>query len=136
MLEVFIIFLLLIGNGVFAMTEIALVSARKARLQQLADEGSKGAEKALALIENPERFLSNVQIGITLVGVLSGAFGGAAFADDLEPLVARIPWLEAYAGKIAFGLIVTVITYLSLVIGELVDPETPPSASLRFIRRM
>lgn len=127
MIEVLIILILLIGNGVFAMTEIALVSVRKARLKQLADEGSQGAKAALRLLENPERFLSSVQIGITLVGVLSGAFGGAALAGRIEPWIAGIPLLEAHAPKIALGVVVTIITYLSLVIGELV----PKGVALR-----
>lgn len=120
MIEILIILILLIGNGVFAMTEIALVSARRGRLKQLAEEGNRGAKKALQLLENPERFLSSVQIGITLVGVLSGAFGGAALASRLEPLFTPLPLLGAYAEEIAFGLIVTTITYFSLIIGELV----------------
>lgn len=120
MIEILFIVILLLFNGVFAMTEIALVSARKARLKQLADEGSGGARQALKLLENPERFLSSVQIGITLVGVLSGAFGGAALSGKLEPWIAAIPLLEPYAAKISFFAVVTVITYLSLVIGELV----------------
>lgn len=120
MIEILIILILLLGNGVFAMTEIALVSARRGRLKQLADEGNRGAKKALQLLENPERFLSSVQIGITLVGVLSGAFGGAALASRVEPLFAPLPFVGAYAEEIAFGLIVTIITYFSLIIGELV----------------
>lgn len=119
MIEAIIILILLVCNGVFAMTEIALVSVRKGRLKQLAEEGSGGAKQALKLLENPERFLSSVQIGITLVGVLSGAFGGAALAGKLEPWVAQVPALLPYAEKISFGIVVTVITYLSLVIGEL-----------------
>ncbi len=119
MFEVIAILVLLVFNGVFAMTEIALVSARKGRLKQLAEEGSTGARQALKLLENPERFLSSVQIGITLVGVLSGAFGGAALAGYLQPWIAGVPALEPYAAKIAFGIVVTAITYLSLVIGEL-----------------
>ena len=120
MIEILIILVLLIGNGVFAMTEIALVSARKGRLRQLADEGNSGARKALLLLETPERFLSSVQIGITLVGVVSGAFGGAALASRLAPVIAEIGWLAAYSEEIAFGIIVTAITYFSLIIGELV----------------
>jgi len=120
MIEILIILVLLIGNGVFAMTEIALVSARKGRLRQLAEEGSSGAKKALLLLETPERFLSSVQIGITLVGVVSGAFGGATLATRLAPVIAEIGWLAPHAHKIAFGIIVTAITYLSLIIGELV----------------
>jgi putative hemolysin len=119
MFELFIILILLVGNGIFAMTEIALVSARKGRLKQLAGEGSAGARQALELLENPERFLSTVQIGITLVGVLSGAYGGAALSGHLQPWIATVPPLEPFAGKIAFGIVVTGITYLSLVIGEL-----------------
>ena len=87
MLAISLIILLLIGNGVFAMTEIALVSARKGKLKQLADEGSSGAAVALKLLENPERFLSSVQIGITLVGVLSGAFGGVTLAEEVPMTV-------------------------------------------------
>jgi putative hemolysin len=120
MIEVLIILLLLVGNGVFAMTEIALVSARRGRLRQLADEGSSGARKALVLLENPERFLSSVQIGITLVGVLSGAFGGARLSPYVEPFFANLPVFAAYAEEISFGVVVTIITYLSLIIGELV----------------
>jgi putative hemolysin len=119
MYEIILILLLLVCNGVFAMTEIALVSVRKGRLKQLAAEGNKGAAQALKLLENPERFLSSVQIGITLVGVLSGAFGGAALSGYIEPWISHVPLLAPYAAKIAFGIVVTVITYLSLVIGEL-----------------
>lgn len=127
MIAFLIILLLLVGNGVFAMTEIALVSARRGRLKQMADGGSAGAAKALKLLENPERFLSSVQIGITLVGVLSGAFGGVAIAGELTPWVARIPVLAEYASQISFALVVTVVTYLSLIIGELV----PKNIALR-----
>ncbi|QTN30824.1 HlyC/CorC family transporter [Akkermansiaceae bacterium] len=119
MIEVILILVLLVFNGVFAMTEIALVSARKARLRQLADEGSVGARQALVLLGNPERFLSSVQIGITLVGVLSGAFGGAALSGHIQPWIAAIPWLEPHSAPIAFALVVVAITYLSLVVGEL-----------------
>lgn len=120
MLAISLIILLLIGNGVFAMTEIALVSARKGKLKQLADQGSSGAVVALKLLENPERFLSSVQIGITLVGVLSGAFGGATLAGDLQPWIAHTPFLTEYAPEVSLGIVVTMITYLSLVVGELV----------------
>jgi putative hemolysin len=120
MQEILVILILLVCNGVFAMTEIALVSARKGRLRQLAEEGSSGAQQALKLLENPERFLSSVQIGITLVGVFSGAFGGATLSAHIKPWVAEVPLLAPYASSIAFGIVVTAITYLSLVIGELV----------------
>jgi putative hemolysin len=120
MLELSLILLLLVFNGVFAMAEIALVSSRKARLQERADAGNSGAKLALKLMVNPGRFLSTVQIGITLVGVLAGAFGGASLAGYIEPLIVQIPALAAYADRIAFGIVVAGITYLSLIIGELV----------------
>ncbi len=127
MLELVIILALLVLNGVFAMAEIAVVSSRKARLQERAEKGQRGAARALELASNPERFLSTVQIGITLVGVLAGAYGGASLSGHLAPWIAQVPVLAPYAGQIAFGLVVAIITYLSLVIGELV----PKSIALR-----
>lgn len=118
--EVLLIFLLLLVNGVFAMSEIAVVSSRKARLQQRAETGDPGARRALELAENPNRFLSTVQVGITLVGILAGAFGGATIASQVAVYVRRIPSLAPYSEGISLGLVVLVITYLSLVIGELV----------------
>lgn len=120
LLEIAIIFLLLLANGVFAMAEIAIVSSRKPRLKKLADEGSRRAAAALALAQDPERFLSTVQIGITLVGILAGAFGGATLSDELAAVVARVPLLEPYATAIAIFVVVGAITYGSLIIGELV----------------
>ena len=119
-LEITIIFLLLIANGVFAMAEIAVVSSKKARLRRLADQGNGKARIALELAESPNRFLSTVQIGITLVGIFAGAFGGATLAAKLAGPIAQISLLEPYADKIAFGIVVAVITYFSLVMGELV----------------
>jgi putative hemolysin len=119
-LEITLVFLLILANGVFSMTEIALVSARKARLQQRADSGDKGAEAALALVEAPNRFLSTVQIGITLVGVLTGAVGGATLTQDMAALLNRIPILALHSQGIALVLVVLLITYFSLVIGELI----------------
>ncbi len=127
MTELIIIFLLLLLNGVFAMAEIAIVSARKARMQQRAEEGSPGAVLALRLAQNPERFLSTVQIGITLVGVLAGAFGGASLAGYVVPWLQQIPGLAGKEEELAFALVVAFITYLSLIIGELV----PKSLALR-----
>jgi putative hemolysin len=118
--EIAIIFLLLIANGVFAMAEIAVVSSKKARLRRLADQGNGKARIALELAESPNRFLSTVQIGITLVGIFAGAFGGATLAAKLTGPIAQIEFLAPYADKIAFGLVVAVITYFSLVMGELV----------------
>lgn len=117
---IIIILVLTVLNGYFAMSEIALVSARKARLQQRADDGDKGAKTALELMKTPNRFLSTIQVGISLVGVLSGAFGGALLSKPLADLLAKIAWLEPYAAPIALIIVVAFITYLSLVIGELI----------------
>jgi putative hemolysin len=113
------------------MSEIAVVAARKVRLQQRADDGDERARAALALANHPAQFLSTVQVGITLVGILAGAYGGATIADPLAERVATIPELAPYAEGIALGLVVTVIAFLSLVLGELVpknvaltNPET------------
>ncbi|HEX8832520.1 MAG TPA: hemolysin family protein [Longimicrobium sp.] len=119
-LEVALILVLIVLNGVFAMSEIAVVSSRRTRLRERADAGDAGARRALALAEEPTRFLSTVQIGITLIGTLAGAFGGATLADELKPVIARAPLLAPYAESLALAAVVLVITYLSLVIGELV----------------
>jgi putative hemolysin len=118
--EIAIILLLLLANGLFAMSEIAIVSARKARLRQLADEGDAMALEALRLAESPNRFLATTQIGITLVGILVGAFGGATIAESIALRIAAVPSLAPYAASIGLGAVVLVLTFLSLVIGELV----------------
>lgn len=120
--EVVVVLLLLVANGVFAMSEIAVVSARKARLQQRAEDGDAGARRALHLAESPDRFLATVQVGITMVGVLAGAFGGARIAAPLALWLAGWGWppLVRYADAVALALVVLGITYLSLVVGELV----------------
>lgn len=118
-IEIVIIVLLIAVNGVFAMSEIALVSARKARLQQWAESGNRKARLALDLSNAPQEFLSTVQVGITLVGVLAGAFGGATIAHHLATAVAAMPLLAPYAETIALVLVVIAITYLSLILGEL-----------------
>ncbi|MBQ7823373.1 MAG: HlyC/CorC family transporter [Bacteroidaceae bacterium] len=122
-MEIFIILVLLLLNGVFAMYEIALVSSSEARLETLASSGSRRAREVLKQKEEPEKILSAIQVGITLIGIVSGAFGGVALADDLVPLFASVPVLESYAGKLAMVTVVGCITYLSLIIGELV-PKT------------
>ncbi len=138
MVEILIILLLLLVNGVFAMSEIAVVSARKARLQQAAGDGDPGAGAALALAGDPTRFLSTAQIGITLVGIVSGAFGGATLSQPLAARLERVPYIGPYSETVSFVLVVAVIGYLSLVIGELVpkriglrDPERIASAVAR-----
>ncbi|MDE6879061.1 MAG: DUF21 domain-containing protein, partial [Odoribacter sp.] len=119
-MEILIILALLLVNGVFAMYEIALVSSNKARLETMVRNGSKKAGRVLELLEEPEKILSTIQVGITLIGIVSGAYGGTTLADDVQPLFEKIPALEVYAGKLAMIVVVGGITYLSLIIGELV----------------
>jgi putative hemolysin len=129
--EALIILLLIVLNGFFAMAELAVVSSRKTRLRQMADAGQRGAATALRLAENPGRFLSTVQIGITLIGIFAGAFGGATLAEELDVwLATTFPNLAPHSAQLALGVVVASITYLSLIVGELVpkhlalrDPE-------------
>lgn len=118
--ELIIILLLLALNGVFAMSELAIVTARKVRLEQRADEGDMGAKAALRLAKNPTQFLSTVQVYITLIGVVVGAFGGATVAKQLAIAFNSVPALVPYGDALGLGTVVTLITYLSLVVGELV----------------
>ncbi len=115
-----ILLVLLIVNGLFAMAELAVFSARRTRLSQLADSGSKGARAALRLLSEPTRFLSTVQIGITLIGVLAGVYSGAQFAGPLGAWLSGFELLAAQAETLAFVIVVVGVTYLSLVVGELV----------------
>lgn len=141
-IEILIILVLLVANGVFAMTEIAVVSSRKARLKKMADEGSARAEEALALVEEPTRFLSTVQIGITLIGTLAGAVGGTRLADKLAVwLTENLPATGGYAEWVSILLVVGAITYFSLIIGELVpkrigmnNPERKAMAMVGLMR--
>jgi putative hemolysin len=120
MIEILIIIALAVANGIFAATEIAMISARRGRLQQRADEGDPRATAAINLQEDPNRFLSSVQVGITLIGTLSGVFAGATFADTLAPQLATLPYIGPYADGLAQFLVVVIVTYLSLILGELV----------------
>lgn len=119
-IELIIVILLILANGVFAMSETAYVSARKVRLQQWANEGDAKAAAALELVNSPNRLLSTVQLGITLIGILAGAFGGATIAEAVAIYIRAVPLLAPYSDAIALALVVIIITYLSLVIGELV----------------
>ncbi|MBY3465772.1 HlyC/CorC family transporter [Rhizobium laguerreae] len=123
LLEISIVVLLTIVNGVLAMSELAVVSARPARLKVLADQGSAGARQALRLADHPGRFLSTVQIGITLVGVLSGAFSGATLGARLSAWLLARGLPEAWADGLGVGSVVVAITYLSLIVGELVPKQ-------------
>lgn len=139
-IEIVIILLLLIANGIFAMAEIAVVSSKKAKLRRLAEQGDARARIALELAESPNRFLSTVQIGITLVGIFAGAFGGATLASELARPISQFPPLAPYADKIALGLVVASITYCSLVLGELVPKRfglsNPEGIAMRVARPM
>jgi putative hemolysin len=119
-------------NGVLAGAEIAVVALRRTRIRELVESGSGSARAVEALREQPERFLATVQIGITVVGATAGAFGGATFAEDLEPFVARVPWLAPHAREISIGLVVSLVSYLSLVLGELVPKSLALKASERY----
>jgi putative hemolysin len=121
--EILFILLLIVANGLLAMSEIAIVSARTIRLQQRLPPAAKGAEAALELAADPGRFLSTVQIGITLVGIFTGAFGGATLAGPLSGFLSQFDSLARYSTPLAIAIVVMAITYLSLVIGELVPKQ-------------
>ncbi len=118
-LELAIICVLILANGLFAMAEMAIVSARKSRLRRWARDGVKGAQTALDLAASPNRFLSTVQFGITLIGILAGAFGGATIATTVSSWVEQSPKLAPHADKIGFGIVVVFITLASLIFGEI-----------------
>ena len=120
LLEITVIVFLLVINGIFAMSELAVIAAKKIRLEHRAERGDPGAHAALLLARDPTQFLSTVQVGITLVGVLAGAFGGATLAEKLASELTAVAWLAPYADRVAFAIVVAFITYLSLIIGELV----------------
>ncbi|MBD9646985.1 HlyC/CorC family transporter [Ensifer sp. ENS09] len=123
MSEFFVIFVLLLINAFFALSEMAIVSASKPMLRQMAKQGNARAEVALRLAEDPGKFLSTVQVGITLVGTLAGAYGGATIAAKFAPLLDEIAWINPYGNTVALVLVVTLITFLSVVIGELIPKQ-------------
>lgn len=120
MVEILIILALILLNGVFSMAEIALVSSRKARLEGQAAKGDKRAKEALALADKPDTFLSTVQIGITLIGILTGIYSGESIKSDLVEFLNRYDWIRPYSSVGATTIIVIVITYFTLILGELV----------------
>lgn len=127
-MEIAIIGALTLLNGFFALAEIALVSVKKGRIEALAAGGHARARLVLRLLEKPENFLSSVQVGITLIGIVSGAYGGAALTDNLERFLLGLGFPPAYAHGSALGLVITLITYFSIVVGELV----PKSIAMRY----
>lgn len=122
-MEIFILAVLILLNGLFSLSEIALVSSKRSRLEQYMAEGRKGAKTALRLLENSGNFLSAIQVGITLIGIVTGYYGGISLADDVTPLFEQIGFLNGYADEAALILTILLITYFSIVIGELV-PKT------------
>jgi putative hemolysin len=134
--EIAVLIALFALNGFFAMAELAVVSSRRIRLQQMADEGHPGAAQALALADNPGQLLSAVQVGITLIGILSGAFGGATLGQRLGPVLDEIPYVDPYGNQLAVVLVVVAITALSVVIGELVPKQIALSAPEIIAARM
>lgn len=139
-MEIAILLLLILLNGLFSMSEIALVSAKTAKLEKKASEGKGNAKIALRLREKSAHFLSAIQVGITLIGIVTGVYSGAHIADDISPLLARIPAFAPFADEIAMVGIVLIITYVSIVFGELVpktiglsDPEEVACAVAPFV---
>ena len=122
-MEVFILIFLILLNALFVMSEIALVSARKGRLESQANKGDAKAKAALDLIENPEKFLSTAQIGITLISILTGVYSGEKFGNDLKPFVERFEILRPYADTIATSIVVIIVTFLSIIFGELIPKK-------------
>lgn len=118
--EILVILLLIIINGILAMSEAALLASRKAKLQQAANEGDKTAKATLDLLKSPNIFLSTIQIGITLIGVLAGAVGGASIAESLGASMKNLPYIGEYSDSIALGFVVVAITVLTIWLGELV----------------
>src|SRR5690606_34837169 len=118
--ESLIILALILLNGLFSASEIAIVSSRKARLQVLIDRKNAAAKRALRLKESPNQFLSTVQIGITLIGILTGIFGGATLSQRLDVYLSEISWMDGYSSQASILIVVIVITFLTLVLGELV----------------
>jgi len=138
MVEISVVLFLILLNGFFAMSELAVVNSRHGRLEQLAAQGRTGARAALALAEDPKRFLARVQIGMTFTAIVAGTFSGATLAKRLEDVLLSYPMVAPYAKTLAIGIVVVVVTYLTLVIGELVpkhvalkDPEAIASRVAR-----
>lgn len=119
-MEIVIILFLILLNGIFSMSEIALISARKNRLETAAKKGNASAKAALDLANSPNKFLSTVQIGITLIGILTGIFSGDKITTDVQNVVAGFELLKPYANSVAVGIVVVILTFFSLVLGELV----------------
>jgi putative hemolysin len=119
MLDIFILLLLIIINGLFVMAELALVSSRKVRLESMSDKGNANAKVALNLSQHPDVFLPTAQIGITLISILTGVYSGERFSKDLEPIIKKVALLEPYSATISTAIIVIIVTFVSIILGEL-----------------
>ena len=135
-MEVLIIFVLILLNGLFAMSEIAMVSSRKLKLENQAKKGDRKARGALSLIRNPDRFFSTVQIGITLIGILTGIFSGDTITETVATWIAGIPSLAPYSHSLAVVAVVVLITYFTLILGELVPKRIGMSAPEKIAKTM
>ena len=133
-MEIFILLLLILLNGVFSMSEVSLINSRKSSLQVDAKKGSKTAKTVLDLIDNPTNFLSTVQIGITLIGILTGMFSGASIAVDLSELFQKWGMKASVASPLAQTLIVVLVTLLTIILGELVPKKIGMSSSEKIAR--
>jgi putative hemolysin len=141
--ELLAILLLIVLNGLLAMSELAIVSSRRSRLESMAADGNRGARAAIALVDDPGRFLSTVQIGITLVGIIAGAFGGATLGQRLGDWLDGYAWIAPHGTSVGFGVTVAILTYLSVIAGELVpkrvalvDPERVAAMVARPMRAL
>ncbi|MEO1147978.1 MAG: hemolysin family protein, partial [Cyanobacteria bacterium J06638_22] len=138
--EILIILILILANGLFAMSEMSIVSARKIRLADQAEKGDRRAQAALNLASSPNRFLATIQMGITVIGILAGAFGGATLAVSVAELLSAVPMLEPYSQPLGFALVVILTAYLSLIVGELVPKRlalnNPEAIAIRMARSM
>jgi len=139
-IEILVIFVLIILNGIFALSEIAVITSRRIKLQKMSEDGNKNADIAIELAESPNQFLSTIQIGITLIGILAGAFGGATLVQAISGYVEGIPFLSQYSEAVGFIVVVLIITYLSLIIGELVPKRialnNPEKIAVKIARPM
>ncbi len=122
-MEILVLLVLFTLNGFFALSEIALISSKRGRLEQMRKLGNKGARFALLLLDDSDDFLSAIQVGITLIGIITGVFGGVSIAAELTPFIQKIEWLQPFATEISMTFTIVIITYLSIIIGELV-PKT------------
>ena len=122
-MEILILLSLIFVNALFVMSEIALISARRTRMESLANKGDEKAKTALLLIDNPERFLSTAQIGMTLIAILTGVYSGEKFGAELKPYIENIPSLKEYAGTISTSIVVVCVTFLSIIFGELMPKK-------------